>query len=124
MNLYTDSICDKPVDVLDSDKPDREQQEDQDQLSPSDGSFHGVCTDMEEFSELLSRVSTKVLWFQLMTQPQRTQARHLWCQDNPDATPEPQEPDGIEAFREYSERLIKEEHVHQWETAFKQGKIL
>lgn len=87
------------------------------EFSPGDRSFHGVCSDMEEFSKLLARVSTKVLWNQLMTQPQRTQAQQRWQQNGGSSL------DSNTELRHYMEQVLMEDHVKQWEEAEKQGKL-
>lgn len=78
---------------------------------------------MEEFSELLSRVSTSVLWFQLMTQPQRVQTRSLWREENPKPAIAPAVPEELLQLRPYMEQLIKEDHIKQWKRAARQGKL-
>lgn len=78
---------------------------------------------MDEFSELLARVSTHVLWFQLMTQPQRVQSRVRWRGDNPKPEVEPAVPEELGKLRPYMDQLVKEDHVRQWKWAKKQGKL-
>ena len=123
MNLYSDSICYKSVQLLNTNRASGQQDQSKEQLSPGDGSFHGVCSDMEEFSELLSRVSTSVLWFQLMTQPQRVQTRSLWREENPKPAIAPAVPEELLQLRPYMEQLIKEDHIKQWKRAARQGKL-
>lgn len=123
MNLYTDSICHKSVQLLSTSSASGNQDDGKDQLSPGDRSLHGVCLDMEEFSGLLARVSTYVLWHHLMTQPQRVQTRSLWRADNPKPSVQPAEPSELDKLRPYMDQLIKEDHVKQWKRAQKQGKL-
>lgn len=78
---------------------------------------------MEEFSELLSRVSTHVLWDRLMTQPQRTQTRVRWRADNPKPAVQPGDNEELIELRPYMEQIIKEDHERQWKRAQKQGKL-
>lgn len=78
---------------------------------------------MDEFSELLARVSTFVLWHHLMTQPQRVQTRVLWRNDNPKPAVQPAEPDELDQLRPHMEALLKEDHLKQWKRAAKQGKL-
>lgn len=125
VDLYTDSICDKPVQMLDPSESKREQQDNKKQFGPGDGTFgHGVCTDMDEFSELLSRVSTMVLWFQLMREDQRKQCRLRWRIVNLMSTKLPKEPEELELLRPYALKVVKEDHVAQWEKAARDGKLV
>lgn len=78
---------------------------------------------MEEFSELLSRVPTKVLWDQLMTQPQRHQAYHLWKSECSCVPAKGVSPDDLRILRPFMQQVIKEDHVAQWMEAEKQGKL-
>lgn len=82
-NFYTDSIGDKPVKMLDSNKAQWAQDEDQEKLGPSDGSAHNLKYPfIEEFSELLRKVSTDVMKHQLMTRRQQLLAESIWEAEN------------------------------------------
>jgi hypothetical protein len=123
VDFYTDFIRNKPVKFLDSKSPSNQEENQQNQLCPGNGSFHGVCSDMDEFSELLTRVPTKVLWDQLMTRPQQNQA---WQLCNPGGSVVPARgasSDELRSLRPFMEQVIKEDHVKQWEEAAKQGKL-
>jgi hypothetical protein len=82
-NFYTDSIGDKPVKMLETNKAHGTQNEDQEKLCPGDGPAHDLKYPfIEEFSELLRKVSTDVLKSQLMTHRQRLLAESLWAAEN------------------------------------------
>jgi hypothetical protein len=82
-DFYTDSIGDKPVKMLETNEPQRSQDEDQEKFCPGDGPAHDVQYPfIEEFSELLQKVSTDVLKFKLMTYQQRQLAEAMWAAAN------------------------------------------
>jgi len=124
MNFYSDSIVNKPVEMLESDDAKRSQDQDQEQLSPSDRPFHGSFSPFkEEFSELLSKVSTKVLRFELMTYQQRIIARALWQACNYGGRPTPGDLKNMEPERKYCEWVLQIKHEQQWKKAQKSVKL-
>lgn len=78
---------------------------------------------MDEFSELLARVPTKVLWDHLMTQPQRNQAHRLWHPKGIDVPAKGVVPDDLRNLRPFMDQVVKDDHARQWEEAEKQGKL-
>lgn len=77
--FYTDSIGDKPVQMLNSDPAHGGEDQNQNQLRISESASHGQKYPyIDEFSEFLASVSTKALKNQLMTYQQRLMAKALW----------------------------------------------
>jgi hypothetical protein len=124
MNFYSDSIVNKPVEMLESNNAKGSQDQDQAQLGPSDCPFHGSFSPFkEEFSELLSKVSTKVLRFELMTYQQRIIARALWQACNYGGRPTPGDLKNMEPERKYCEWVLQIDHEQQWKKAQKSVKL-
>lgn len=127
MDLYTDSIRDKPMQLLDPNDTDRSQDQDEDKFGPGQRLFeHGDFNeeaDMKEFSELLSRVSTKVLWKELMTHQQRMLATAFWEACNYGGKPKPGDFKNVEDKRVYGEWVLMIDHARQVEEAKKRGKL-
>lgn len=123
-NFYTDSILNKPVKVLNPDEAQRSQDQDQEQLGVSDVAFHESYSPYrEEFSELLAKVSTKVLKNELMTNQQRMLARALWEACNYGGKPKPGDFKNMEPERLYCEWVLKIDHEQQWKNAKKHVKL-
>ena len=101
--------------MLDSDEAERTQNQDQEELSISNGPLHGEdeCTDMDEFSELLTKVPTKLLWNELMTYQQRLSATALWQACNYGGNPKPGELRDVEDKRNYAEWVLRMDHRQQ-----------
>jgi len=77
--FYTDSIGDKPVQMLNPDPAHGSKDQNQNQLCISESASHGQKYPyIDEFSEFLASVSTKALKYQLMTYQQRLMAKALW----------------------------------------------
>ena len=124
MDLYSDSIVNKPVKMLKANETKGSQNQDQDQLSVSDVAFHESYSPYkEEFSELLSKVSTKVLRSELMTHQQRMLARALWEACNYGGRPTPGDLKNMEPERIYCEWVLKIDHEQQWKKAKKHVKL-
>jgi hypothetical protein len=124
MNFYSDSIVNKPVKMLESNDAKRSQDQDQEQLSPGDCAFHSSFSPFkEEFSELLSKVSTKVLRSELMTYQQRMIARALWQACNYGGRPTPGDLKNMEPERKYCEWVLQIDHEQQWKKAQKSVKL-
>ena len=124
MNFYSDSIVNKPVEMLEPNNAEGSQDQDQAQLSPSDRPFHGSFSPFkEEFSELLSKVSTKVLRFELMTYQQRIIARALWQACNYGGRPTPGDLKNMEPERKYCEWILQIDHEQKWKKAQKSVKL-
>ena len=124
MNFYSDSIVNKPVEMLKPNEAERPQDQDQKQLCVSEGAVHGSYSPYkEEFSELLAKVSTKVLKSELMTQQQRILARALWEACNYGGRPTPGDLKHVEPERMYCEWVLKIDHEQQWKKARKRVKL-
>ena len=82
-----------------------------------------ACTDMDEFSELLSKVSTDVLWKVLMTAQQRMLATALWEACNYGGKPKPGDLKHMEKKRVYAEWVLRIDHRQQWNKAQKTVKL-
>lgn len=115
MNLYTDSICDKPCNVFNTDDAKGAKDNDQEKLGVGNRPFHSldVDEDMKEFSELLTRVPAKVLQCELMTYGQRSLAKALWEACNYGGRPKPGDFKNMEPIRQYQEWVLKMEHRQQ-----------
>ena len=110
--------------MLDSDDAKGAENQDQQKLCNGDRSFHvSACTDMNEFSELLSKVSTDVLWKVLMTSQQRLMAKALWEACNYGGRPKPGDLKHMEKKREYAEWVLKFDHRQQWNKPQKTVKL-
>ena len=103
----------------------RNQDQEQDKLGNCDGTLeHGIeDSDMEEFSCLLAKVSTDVLWNVLMTHQQRIFATALWQACNYGGRPKPQDLVHMEKKRVYAEWVLRIDHQEQREKAKKQAKL-
>jgi hypothetical protein len=100
------------------------QDQNQEQLGNSNRPFHKEdCASMDEFSLLLSKVSTDVLWKTLMTQQQRLMATALWEACNYGGRPKPGDLRHMEKKRDYAEWVLRIDHRQQVEKAKKQGKL-
>jgi hypothetical protein len=110
--------------MLNSDNAKGSEDQDQQKFGNGDGSFHvDACTDMDEFSELLSKVSTDVLWKVLMTSQQRTMATALWESCNYGGRPKPGDFQYIEKKRDYAEWVLRIDHRQQWNKSQKTVKL-
>ena len=110
--------------MLDPDDAKGAENQDQQKLCNGDRSFHvDECTDMDEFSQLLSKVSTDVLWKVLMTSQQRLMAKALWEACNYGGRPKPGDLKHMEKKREYAEWVLKINHRQQWNKPQKTVKL-
>lgn len=141
MNLYSDSIVDEPRYMLDTNDPKGAEDQDQQKFCVSDGSSHESCSPyIEEFSQLLRKVSTEVLKFTLMTNQQRLFAEALWEAQNYGGSESKcikslQErygsqwrsmtklSDHVEPVRTYYELVLLLDHERQWAEATKNVKL-
>jgi hypothetical protein len=141
MNLYSDSIVDEPYQVLNSDNPQRSENQDQKQLSVSNGPFHcSFSPHIKEFSELIQKVSTKVLKYTLLTNQQRLFAEAMWEAQNYGGSESKcikrlQElygsqwrsitklSDHMEPVRPYYEMVLLLDHERQWADTTKTVKL-
>lgn len=110
--------------MLSSNEAQGAKDQNQQQLSDSNGAFHGdACTDMDEFNELLAKVSTDVLWKVLMTAQQRMLATSLWEACNYGGKPKPGDLKYMEKKRVYAEWVLRIDHRQQWNKAQKTVKL-
>jgi hypothetical protein len=110
--------------MLDADDAKGAKNNDQQELGNCDRAFHvDACTDMDEFSQLLSKVSTDVLWKVLMTSQQRMLATALWEACNYGGRPKPGDFQYMEKKRDYAEWVLKIDHHQQWNNAQKTVKL-
>jgi len=110
--------------MLDPDDAKRAEDNDQQKLGNCNLALHvEECTDMDEFSELLSKVSTDVLWKVLMTSQQRLMAKALWEACNYGGRPKPGDLKHMEKKREYAEWVLKIDHRQQWNKPQKTVKL-
>lgn len=99
----------------------RTQDQNQDEFSPSDGTFkHKFCSPhMEEFSKFLKTVPEKVLRDELTTYQQRMVAQSLWEACNYKGKPTPGQFKDVEPKRNYLEWVLRIDHERQWREALK-----
>jgi hypothetical protein len=127
--------------LLDTDKGCRHQDEDQNQFGVGDGSAHGQeYPFIEEFSEFLASVSTSSLKFKLMTYQQRLFAKALWEAENYGGSLSKCKAQLKEIYgdfwhrltsieehftdeREYCEYVLKLDHIKQWDNRQKLAKL-
>jgi hypothetical protein len=141
MNLYSDSIVDEPHQMLNPDNPQGSKKQDQEKFRVSNGPFHHSCSPhIKEFSELIQKVSTKVLKYTLLTNQQRLFAEAMWEAQNYGGSESKcikrlQELYGIqwrsmtklsdhmEPVRTYYEMVLLLDHERQWSEATKTVKL-
>jgi hypothetical protein len=121
--------------MLQTDKSQRPQDEDQEKFCPGDGPAHDVQYPfIEEFSELLQKVSTDVMKNRLMTHQQRLLAESMWEAANyggseakcakhlkeiygPKWYEITSTAKHMESVREYYEYVLILDHQNQWNQA-------
>ena len=101
----------------------REDDNNKNQLSPSNRSFHRErsAPDMEEFSKLLKSVPENILFNELATGQQRQFAQSLWEACNYGGKPKPGNFKDMEPKREYLEWVLRMDHEKQWCEFLKKG---
>jgi hypothetical protein len=140
-NFYTDSIGDKPVQMLDATNDQRTEGNDQKELCPGQIPFHGEKYPfITEFSEFIATVSMDALKYTLMTHPQRIMAQACWEAHNYGGSKEkcikhlkevygPQWhkitkfEDHMEDPRQYYEYVLILDHQRQWDERKKLAKL-
>jgi hypothetical protein len=90
------------------------QQDNQDQLSISNGSTHQWSPFTEDFKDLLKAMSTKTM-LSLMTTQQKNFANSLWEASNFGGRPKPQDFKHLEPKQDYYELVLMMDHQRQWE---------
>jgi hypothetical protein len=110
--------------MLDPDDAKRAEDDDQQKLCDGKWPSHvNGCADMDEFSELLSKVSTDVLWKVLMTPQERMLAKALWESCNYGGRPKPGDLRYMEKKRDYAEWVLRINHRQQWNKSQKTVKL-
>jgi len=103
--------------MLNSNKPQGSQDQDQEQLCNSDGSTHDEDSPVwEHFNELLAAMSTKVM-VGLLTTQQKNFAQALWEACNYGGKPLPGNFRDMEDKRMYYEWVLRMEHRKQWKNS-------
>ena len=133
--FYSDSIGDKPVQILSSPDTQRAEDQNQQELSICDRPTHkDKYPFIEEFSEFISSVSIESLKYKLMTQQQRSIAEAFWAAENYGGDSRKCEKrleeiygkdwytvtklsDHMAELREYYEYVLILEHQRQWENS-------
>ena len=133
--FYSDSIGDKPVQILNSPDAQRAEDQNQQELSIRDRPAHkDKYPFIEEFSEFISSVSIESLKYKLMTQQQRSIAEAFWAAENYGGDSRKCEKrleeiygkdwytvtklsDHMAELREYYEYVLILEHQRQWENS-------
>jgi hypothetical protein len=110
--------------MLDTNNSKGAKDQDQQKLCDSDRSFHvDACTNIDEFNQLLAKVSTDVLWKILMTPQQRMMATALWEACNYGGRPKPGDLKHMEKKRDYAEWVLRIDHRQQWNKSQKPVKL-
>lgn len=90
-----------------------EQDQNQEEFSPSQRFLHSNSPFKQEFSALLESLSTKALEY-LMTSQQKNMARALWEACNYGNRPKPENYRDMEPLRDYQIWVLAIEHERQW----------
>ena len=110
--------------MLNSNIPKRQKDNDQQQLSISDWSTHKTKYPfVKEFSELISNVSTKILKTVLLTPEQENLAQSLWGANRSKQQLDSSYKPKINTLREYYEKVLLIEHKKQWDDYQKSATI-
>jgi len=124
MDLYTDITTNKLRQVSHPYCPKRHEDEEQNQLSVSDGLFHEEENPfhMAQFNELLASMSTKIM-HSLMTQQEKQVAKAFWEACNYGGRPKPGDLKNMEDKRIYYEWVLRLAHLKQCDKFLKNVKI-
>ncbi len=124
MDLYTDITTNKLRQVSHPYCPKRHEDEEQNQLSVSDGLFHEEENPlhMAQFNELLASMSTKIM-YSLMTQQEKQVAKAFWEACNYGGRPKPGDLKNMEDKRIYYEWVLRLAHLKQCDKFLKNVKI-
>lgn len=90
--------------------------EDKNKFCPGNRTTHDKSRSpyMDEFSELLKKVPSDILWNELATSQQRQLATSLWEATNYGGKPKPGQFKDVEPKRQYLEWVLRMEHDKQW----------
>lgn len=127
--------------MLNTSDSERQQDQNQEEFCPGQRFSHGKQYPfIDEFSELLARVSTEVLKFELMTHQQRMMAQGLWEANNyggseakcakhlneiygPKWRKITKIEDHMEPIRSYYEYVVLLDHQRQWDNQKKFARL-
>ena len=111
--------------MLDSDITKRKKNQNQQQLSISDGSFHNKQYPfLTEFSELLEDMSTKDLKNNLLTDSQKMLAESLWMANKSKKELYPDYQPKISKLRDFFIQALITDHKRQWDEYKKSANIM
>ena len=111
--------------MLDSDITKRKKNQNQQQLSISDGSLHNKQYPfLSEFSELLEDMSTKDLKNNLLTDSQKMLAESLWMANRSKKNTDPEFKPKINKLREFFIQALITDHRRQWDEYRKSANIV
>ena len=111
--------------MLDSDITKRKKNQNQKQLSISDGSLHNKQYPfLLEFSELLEDMSTKDLKNDLLADSQKMLAESLWMANKTKKDSEPEFKPKINKLREFFIQALITDHKRQWDEYRKSANIV
>ena len=111
--------------MLDSDITKRKKNQNQKQLSISDGSLHNKQYPfLTEFSELIEDMSTKDLKNNLLTDSQKMLAESLWMANKTKKDADPEFKPKINKHREFFIQALITDHKRQWDEYRKSANII
>ena len=111
--------------MLDSDISEGKKNQNQQQLSISDGSLHNKQYPfLLEFSELLEDMSTKDLKNNLLTDSQKMLAESLWMANRSKKNTDPEFKPKINKLREFFIQALITDHKRQWDEYKKSANIV
>ena len=111
--------------MLDSDISEGKKNQNQQQLSISEGSRHNKQYPfLSEFSELLEDMSTKDLKNNLLTDSQKMLAESLWMANRSKKNTDPEFKPKINKLREFFIQSLITDHKRQWDEYRKSANIV
>ena len=111
--------------MLGSDISKRNKDQNQEQLSISNGSLHDEKYPfLTEFSELIEDMSTKDLKNNLLTQEQKMLAESLWMSNRTKKDIDPNFKPKINKLREFFLQALITDHKRQWDEYRKSANIM
>ncbi len=111
--------------MLDSDITKRKKNQNQQQLSIGDRSFHNKQYPfLTEFSELLEDMSTKDLKNNLLTDSQKMLAESLWMANKTKKDSDPEFKPEINKLRDFFIQALITDHKRQWDEYRKSANIM
>ena len=111
--------------MLDSDISEGKKNQNQQQLSISDGSLHNKQYPfLKEFSELIDDMSTKDLKNNLLTDSQKMLAESLWMANRSKKNTDPEFKPKINKLREFFIQYLINDNKRQWDEYRKSANII